>query len=247
MTTHKEYGQTWWGSQWLNSLAQIDYDNRLPRGRSYANKGAVTKIEIQDGEILAKVRGSRPRPYDVNIKVPAMPRQQTKALLDALASDPVIISKMLNRELDPAALERAKALKIEIFPARWKDLGMDCSCPDWAVPCKHLAAVIYLISREIDGNPFMIFSLKGIDLTQELEARHISIEREAKARLPTVDTLLDHGQQKAISVSEAPNPEDYSPPDYSTLPDLTATLISVLPANPTFFQQGDFRAIYEKY
>jgi hypothetical protein len=61
-----------------------------------------------------------------------------------------------------------------------------------------------------------------------------------------VDTLLDHGQQKAISVSEAPNPEDYSPPDYSTLPDLTATLISVLPANPTFFQQGDFRAIYEK-
>jgi uncharacterized Zn finger protein len=96
-----------------------------------------------------------------------MPRQQTKALLDALASDPVIISKMLNRELDPSVLERAKALKIEIFPARWKDLGMDCSCPDWAVPCKHLAAVIYLISREIDGNPFMIFSLKGIDLTQE--------------------------------------------------------------------------------
>ena len=246
MTAHKGYGQTWWGTQWLNSLAQIDYDNRLPRGRSYANKGAVTKIEIQDGEILAKVRGSRPRPYAVSINVPAMPQQQTKALLDALASDPVIISKMLNRELDPAVLERAKALKIEIFPTGWKDLGMDCSCPDWAVPCKHLAAVIYLISREIDGNPFMIFSLKGIDLTQELEARDISIEREAKARLPTVDSLLDHGQQKAISVPEAANPEDYSPPDYSTLPDLTATLISVLPTNPTFFQQGDFRTTYEK-
>src|SRR5690606_35956525 len=113
MTAHKGYGQTWWGTQWLNSLAQIDYDNRLPRGRSYANKGAVTKIEIQDGEILAKVRGSRPRPYAVSINVPAMPQQQTKALLDALASDPVIISKMLNRELDPAVLERAKALKIE--------------------------------------------------------------------------------------------------------------------------------------
>lgn len=246
MTIHKGYGQTWWGAQWLNSLAQIDYDNRLPRGRSYANKGAVTRIEIQRGEILAKVKGSRPRPYGVSVKVPAMPRQQTRALLDALASDPVIISKMLNRELDPAVLEHAKALKIEIFPARWKDLDMDCSCPDWAVPCKHLAAVIYLISREIDGNPFLIFSLKGIDLTQELEARHISIEREAKARLPTVDALLDHGQQKAISVSEVSHPEDCSPPDYSTLPDLTATLVSVLPANPAFFQQGDFRTIYEK-
>ena len=103
----------------------------------------------------------RDSPYTVKIEVPVMPKPQTKVLLDALAQDPLVISKMLNRELDPAVLERAKTLKISIFPARWSDLSMHCSCPDWAVPCKHLAAVIYLISREIDGNPFMVFSLKG--------------------------------------------------------------------------------------
>jgi len=65
MTTHRGYGQTWWGAQWLNSLSQIDYDNRLPRGRSYANKGAVTKVEIQHGKIHAKVKGSYPQPYSV--------------------------------------------------------------------------------------------------------------------------------------------------------------------------------------
>src|SRR5690606_34766739 len=104
MSAHKGYGQTWWGAQWLNSLSQIDYDNRLPRGRSYANKGSVAKIEIQQGSIHAKVKGSRPQPYTVKIEVPAMPKPQAKALLDALALDPVVISKMLNRELDPAVL-----------------------------------------------------------------------------------------------------------------------------------------------
>lgn len=246
MSAHKGYGQTWWGVQWLNSLSQIDYDNRLPRGRSYANKGSVTKIEIQQGNIHAKVKGSRPQPYTVKIEVPAMPKPQAKALLDALALDPVVISKMLNRELDPAVLERARVLKIDIFPARWSDLSMRCSCPDWAVPCKHLAAAIYLISREIDGNPFMVFSLKGVDLIQELKARHISIENEAKAALPIVGNMLGQSQQDATTVLDAVDAADYCILDYSTLPDLAASLVSVLPANPAFFQQGDFRLIYEK-
>ena len=246
MAVHKGYGQTWWGTQWLNSLSQIDYDNRLPRGRNYANKGSVAKIEIQHGNIHAKVRGSRPQPYTVKIEVPAMPESQVKALLDALALDPVVISKMLNRELDPAVLERAKMLKIDIFPARWLDLSMHCSCPDWAVPCKHLAAVIYLISREIDGNPFMVFSLKGVDLVQELKARRISIESEARAVLPAVGDLLDQPHQNTTPAQDVADKTDYSVLDYSTLPDLAAALVSVLPANPAFFQQGDFRVTYEK-
>lgn len=247
MTAHRGYGQTWWGAQWLNALSQIDYDNRLPRGRSYANKGAVTKIEIQHGTIRAKVKGSRPRPYDVAIKVPAMSQQQTKDLLDALALEPVIIAKMLNRELDPVVLERAKTLKVDIFTARWADLSMRCSCPDWAVPCKHLAAVIYLISREIDDNPFLVFLLKGVDLTEELAARHISIEREAKAALPMVETLLDQTRQQVVLAQDMADLEDdYGLLDYSLLPDLAASLLSVLPARPAFFQQGDFRVTYEK-
>lgn len=209
-------------------------------------KGVVTKIEIQHGTIRAKVKGSRPRPYDVVIKVPAMSQQQTKDLLDALALEPVIIAKMLNRELDPVVLERAKTLKVDIFPARWADLSMRCSCPDWAVPCKHLAAVIYLISREIDGNPFLVFLLKGVDLTEELAARHISIKREAKAALSTVETLLNQTHQQAVLAQDIADLEDYGLLDYSLLPDLAASLLSVLPAKPAFFQQGDFRITYEK-
>ncbi|WP_312284104.1 SWIM zinc finger family protein, partial [Candidatus Igneacidithiobacillus taiwanensis] len=164
----QSYGNTWWGTQWLNALTHIDCDNRLPRGRSYANRGAVLQLEIQDGRIRAQVQGSRSKPYQIEIDVPPISPTQTQSFLDTLTRDPLIISRMLNRELDPAVLEQAQSLGIPVFPAHWKDLSMRCSCPDWAVPCKHIAAVIYLVSREIDGNPFLVFSLKGVDLIEAL-------------------------------------------------------------------------------
>ena len=75
------YGKTWWGAQWLNALTHIDYDNRLPRGRTYANRGAVTRLEVQGGRIRAQVKGSRPRPYQVEIDVPPMsPAQRLQSL-----------------------------------------------------------------------------------------------------------------------------------------------------------------------
>lgn len=85
---------------------------------------------------------------------------------------------MLNRDLDPAVLNLAETLGIDIFPSRWTNLDMDYSCPDWAVPCKHLAAVIYLLSREIDGNPFLVFSPRGIDLVEALQARDLLIKAD---------------------------------------------------------------------
>ncbi len=244
----QSFGKTWWGAQWLNALTHIDYDNRLPRGRSYANQGAVLQLEIQGGRIHARVQGSRSKPYQIEIDVPPISPTQTQSFLDALTRDPLIISRMLNRELDPAVLEQAQSLGIPVFPAHWKDLSMRCSCPDWAVPCKHIAAVIYLVSREIDGNPFLVFSLKGVDLIEALRERHIVIARQAEAALPTVTELLRDGHSLA---SESPRlPMDTSPVDfafdYTTLPDLGAALVQILPTNPAFFPQGDFRATYEK-
>lgn len=184
------YGNTWWGKQWLHVLAHIDYDNRLPRGRTYAGKGAVRDLTLQGGTVQANVLGSRSPPYRVFIQVPPLPREQVDQLLDALVTDPGVIARLLNRELDPAVSELARRLGIAVFPSRWKDLVMKCSCPDWAVPCKHLAAVIYVISREIDSNPFLVFTLRGVDLIQQLKTRGINIAHEAKADVPGLSALL---------------------------------------------------------
>lgn len=252
MATRSNYGQTWWGEQWLRALTSIDYDNRLPRGRTYANKGLVKQLTMRHGTIHAKVQGSRPRPYEVNISVPPMDRVQADALLDALSTQPVVISRMLNRELDPLVLEKASALGIVVFPSQWSDLDMHCSCPDYAVPCKHLAAVIYLVSREIDGDPFLVFSLKGIELTKELQSRNISIAREAEAALPQLKSLLlpsrpdaARAERKAPAPPQAA-PASYEALDYSAIPALGEALVSVLPAQPSFFPHNDFRQLYDK-
>ncbi|MBK9302022.1 MAG: hypothetical protein IPN14_15855 [Bacteroidetes bacterium] len=133
------FGKTWWGQQFLNSLSNIDYSNRLPRGSSYAKKGAVTKIEISENIIHAKVSGSRPTPYKVDIILPPFFDPELIQFIKALSKKPTIISKLLNRELDPEVLNIAEQTGLKVFPKQWTDFKMQCSCPDWAVPCKHLA------------------------------------------------------------------------------------------------------------
>lgn len=232
------FGKTWWGAEWLNALTHIDYDNRLPRGRAYANKGSVKDLIIQGGTIHAKVQGSRPRPYQVTIAVPPIAAKDATRLLDEIATDPAMIARMLNRELDPAVLDLAYKLGISVFPAQWNDLNMQCSCPDWAIPCKHLAAVIYLLSREIDGNPFLVFSLRGMELTEALKSRDIHIEREAGAALPSMSDLLP---TESNAQADAGDLAAIDQIDFSGIPDLAEPLLRVLPEHPTFFAGGDFR------
>ena len=234
--TRTAFGKTWWGEQWLAALTHIDYDNRLPRGRSYANKGAVQNLTIKAGSIQARVQGSRAQPYRVTITVPPITPKDAARLLDRIAADPVLIARMLNRELDPVLLALAAELGIAVFPTHWKDLDMQCSCPDWAVPCKHLAATIYLLSREIDGNPFLVFSLRGLDLATALKARDIQIESRADAALPALAELLPTGDDRKTAETGL-----LDGLDFSVLPDLAEPLLRVLPERPPFFPSGDFR------
>ncbi len=172
-----KFGKTWWGQQWLNSLSNIDYENRLDRGRSYANKGAVTKIDIKENRINAKVAGSRPKPYNVDIILPPFFDPELSNFIATLAKKPTIISKLLNRELDEEVLSIAENLGLKVFPKQWTDFKMQCSCPDWAVPCKHLASVIYKVSAEIDNNPFLVFELHNVDLILELNKLGIFVNK----------------------------------------------------------------------
>jgi len=184
------FGQTWWGAQWLRALQAVDWNNRLPRGRRYANNGSVRSLSLDNATASAQVKGSRARPYQVQVSLPRLPVRRLARLLDDLAADPVLIGQLLNRSLDPAVQERADARGIALFPASWRDLDMHCSCPDGAVPCKHLAAVIYLLAHEIDADPFLVFRLRGVDLIGELERRGLHLATAAEAALPDPRNLL---------------------------------------------------------
>ena len=240
------YGRTWWGAQWLQALTQIDHENRLPRGRSYANRGAVLNLEVADGRVRARVQGSRPRPYDFDIQVPAAATADATRLVKRLAADAGLIARLLNRELDPAVLQETGRLGIPVFPTRWSDLKMHCSCPDWAVPCKHLAAVIYLLSQEIDGDPFLVFRLRGLDLPLMLQAHGVHIGADAVASPPSLaQAYFDAAPEAAPEAIAAPagDASTLERLDFTTLPDLREPLWQVLPAHPVFFRGGDFREL----
>ena len=236
-----KYGRTWWGEQWLNALNRIDFSNRLERGRSYADKGMVASVKITENMVQAKVKGSRPKPYDVTIIVPPFFDEEKKIFTESIKTNPLALSQLLNRQLPQELMEIARENNIKIFPQSWQDIKLNCSCPDWAVPCKHLAAVIYTIANEIDQNPFLVFNLHRFDLVNELAIHRIQL-RELEAE--TIFSIHDCIAAKKMAVRKDDKKPDT--PDYSLIENLLPSLPHLYTANPLFYD-GDFKPIIQEH
>lgn len=227
----QQFGKTWWGENFLKALTDIDYSNRLPRGRSYARRGFVTEIKTTGNRIEAKVKGSRRTPYRVDIVLPLFTNSEKGKLIEAIIDDPLVLSHLLNRELPHELNVIAKKHKIKVFPNRWSDFKMTCSCPDWAVPCKHLASVIYMLSAEIDRNPFLIFKLHGLDIIKELTEAGMTLEREMK--IPGFENLFF---DEPFVIQDKSSNSNYHF-DLSTVTPQTDNLLSLLEPKNVFYDK----------
>ncbi|MDP2948270.1 MAG: SWIM zinc finger family protein, partial [Chloroflexota bacterium] len=154
-------GETWWSGKWLAFLESLDLGARLGRGRAYARAGQVMSLEVKKGQVAARVQGSRPRPYSVSIQLAPLSEAQWRKVADAMASQALFAARLLAGEMPQDIEEAFRAAGVSLFPTRRGDLESDCSCPDWANPCKHVAAVYYLLAEEFDRDPFLIFRLRG--------------------------------------------------------------------------------------
>lgn len=161
------FGQSWWARRWIEVLESFDIGARLSRGRSYARQGQVRSVDIKEGVVKAAVQGSRPRPYQVNIKVKTLSKKEWSKLAQVLSSRAIFSAKLLAGEMPENIEEAFKDAGLSLLPSEGSDLETDCSCPDWSNPCKHIAAVYYLLGEEFDRDPFLIFKLRGIE-RQEL-------------------------------------------------------------------------------
>ncbi len=151
----RAFGETWWGAAWVDALeqrARLDA-NRLPRGRTYARSGAVGDLALAPGEILASVQGSRRTPYKVRVRVRAFEPREWERLLDALAAEIGHTAALLDGELPPGVADDVRGAGLDLLPGPG-ELQPRCSCPDWADPCKHSAAVCYLVADALDADPF---------------------------------------------------------------------------------------------
>jgi uncharacterized Zn finger protein len=174
------FGESWWAKRWIEVLEGFDIGARLGRGRSYARNGQVLSIDVAKGAVTAKVQGSRPQPYKVRIELKVLQAADWKKLLKSLSGQALYTAKLLAGEM-PQDIEKAFLdADLALFPQRYADLKTDCSCPDYSNPCKHIAAVYYLLGEEFDRDPFLLFQLRG--LTREELFEHLGKSARPKKK-----------------------------------------------------------------
>jgi len=180
-------GEQWWSRRFIDVLESFGMTGRLARGRNYARRGQVLGFEISTGYVTAQVQGSRPKPYRVRIQVTPLTTPQWRRVEQALAGQALFRAKLLAGEM-PREIEEVFAdCGTPLFPRSARDLVMSCSCPDWEVPCKHLAAVCYVLAEAFDLDPFGILAWRGRDREELLASLRLRTTGESEAARPLID------------------------------------------------------------
>lgn len=188
------FGKTWWGAAWVGALeqrAQLD-PNRLPRGRSYARWGRVGELDVGPGVVSAEVRGSQSTPYTVRVRVRPFTGAQWDVVLGAIAARAAHAAALLDGELAPEILDDVGGAGIDLLPGPG-EVGPTCTCPDWANPCKHAAAVCYLVADVLDGDPFALLLLRGRSREEVLAGLRRLRAGKAPPSRPAAATTEDPG------------------------------------------------------
>ena len=198
--------RTWWGKSWnLNLERYADYSNRIGRGRSYVRHGAVLDLQIDPGKVESLVQGTRSKPYSVVIKIKAVNKKIWKDIKAAcegrLDSLQELLSGKFPKALDTIFMAQGKGL----FPAP-QEIDFNCSCPDWAYMCKHVAATLYGIGARLDKDPGLFFKLRKAKMkdlvTQAVEDKTRKLLKKAKKKTTRVIDESDLADVFGIDIEE---------------------------------------------
>lgn len=180
----KIIAKTFWGKAWCDHLESFsDYENRLPRGRTYARNGSVVHLKIDEGKVEAFVQGSNL--YKIIIGITPVKKTQWTAILNICSGKIDSVIELLQGKLSSGVMNAIIHKKDGLFPHP-KEISINCSCPDWATMCKHAAAVLYGVGARLDENPDLIFKLRQVD--------HLELISKASFKAPTAKA----GKSKTI-------------------------------------------------
>lgn len=238
-TARGAIGTSWWSRRFLDVLESFAMGGRLTRGRAYARKGQVISLEIAAGRVTASVQGSRAKPYRVSITVKPFSQLVWAKAEIALSEQALPAAKLLAGEVPPELEEIFAAAGAPLFPTSVRDLDQVCSCPDWEVPCKHLAATFYLLAEAFDADPFLILTWRGREREEllarlrELRGDHGRAASEAR-ELPRAGAAaavadLARPEPDPVRFWQPPAPLPSRPPTMTVEPE---TIIRQLPEPP---------------
>ena len=262
--------KTWWGERLLDALEEFTDSGRLARGRAYASDHRIKQWLIKKGVVQAKIRGNKnpyfgvytEPTYETQVQMAHLTQAQWKKIIARLTQQAGFIAKLLVNEIPENIEEVFAEFNTHLLPNSYKDFKVSCNCPDYAVPCKHIAGVCYRIASVLDNNPLLLFEMRGLapeKLHQELiksplgkiladaQATEIS-ELTPTASFytqPELKAMPEQIQLKQFWQGTVPLPKELPPHQEATIP---AVLIKKGGDYPTFWQkQSSFIAVMEDF
>ena len=203
----KKIATTFWGNAWCDNLeAYSDYANRLPRGRTYVRNGSVIDLQITPGKVTALVQGSEL--YKIAIGFKPLAPKRWKEFKARNAGKVINLLDLLQGRLSADILADITARDRGLFPSP-QEIGLDCSCPDWADMCKHVASALYGVGARLDEKPELFFTLRGVDMQELVTAASVTATAPV-AGAPAADTALagaDLTEIFGVEIESAPAPK----------------------------------------
>jgi uncharacterized Zn finger protein len=212
------HGKTWWGRRFIEALEGFTDSARLQRGRGYSRESRILAFDIADGLVSATVRGNvnpyfgvykEPR-YKTRIQMAPIPAKDWDKALAYLGSNAALVSKLLLNEMPDNIDDAFANVKLHLLPRSRKDFARtDCSCPDYANPCKHIAGVYYRLASRLDGDPFLLFELRGLSRERLQQGLRTTPLGNALAALmveaPPEDAAVESFYTRPLAASSTPD------------------------------------------
>lgn len=206
-----EIGETWWSQRFIRALQHVTDPGRLNRGRSYARSGQVMDLRVEAGAVTAEVQGSAARPYAVSIRLAPFTDAEWTRAEAALADQALFLAALLAGQMPQDVEQAFTAAGLTLFPAKPSELRSQCTCPDAANPCKHVAATYYILAEAFDADPFLVLCWRGRerdDLLEHLRALRGAAEA-ADADAGDGEDVDDDASGVAESAADNAEPADF--------------------------------------
>lgn len=202
----RQIAATFWGNAWCDHLETYsDYENRLPRGRSYVRNGSVLDLQISTGKVIAQVSGSEL--YKIQIQIKPLEPRKWKTIVNTCAGKIDSLIELLQGRLSHSVMEVLTHREKGMFPSP-KQISLKCSCPDWAEMCKHVAATLYGVGARLDHKPELLFVLRGVNKEDLLTAgtRMTALSKKAQANQKKRLALKGQDLSKLFDIDLAKEP-----------------------------------------
>ena len=265
-----KHAKTWWGQRFIEALEDFTDSGRLQRGRSYSTDNRIKQWLLKDGKVEAKLRGNinpyfgvyKEPTYKVSVQMTHLSAAQWQKIIQKLTQRASFIARLLLNEI-PENIENVFAdLGVHLLPNDYRDFKVACDCPDYEVPCKHIAGVCYRLAGQLDQDPFLLFEMRGLapeKLLQELASSPLgkvlsdaksgaTVELAPVASFYTRPVMIEPPQEislKGFWQGQHPLPKSIEPVQAATIP---AMLIKKGGDFPAFWQkQSSFIEVMEDF